>query len=244
MSKSIKKINQTIATFMLVSCALSGPSLAKINEDLLINKAESATPAVKIANNMPTMGSVNPTPMLLYGVPNDIPTVTPVVPPALLYGVPSNIPTVTPIVVPRELYAPPSNMPTVNPINPTKELYGVPVNPTKELYGVPVNPGLIQPLYAVPVNPSPIVQPAYAVPVTPGPIAQPLYAVPNNPTSAIPANTEAANQQIYNASSRNAEVNLGSPAPTGQSNRDKDARVPVNYVAPIIIPRYYIMDQK
>ena len=112
MSGDIKKINQTVATFMLTSLALSGIAFAGVNENLIAG-----------ATDIQSIGQNSSSPVEMYGVPVARPM------PHLLYGVPVARPVLQP------LYGVPTPPPAVvEPI--LQPLYGVPVKPDSN---APVN---------------------------------------------------------------------------------------------------------
>ena len=103
MSEKIKDLNKKVASFMLLSLALSSSAIAGINENLIADAA-SGISATSSSMSMP---------VALYGVPTVKPVqVTPQPMPVALYGVPVVQPTqaitpVNPQPMPMLLYAPP-----------------------------------------------------------------------------------------------------------------------------------------
>ncbi len=175
MENGIKDL-KTVASFMLVSLALSSSATAQVNGNMIADV---------------TAG---------FGSPGNVSVVSP------LYGVPVNPAPVTP-----------------TPVNP---LYGVPVNQT------PINITPVNPLYGVPSIPTS---------VTPTPVS-PLYGVPVNPTiqssniTTVSGDAIKAVRTNNNIPGKNLNTSqLEKLKQNAEVKRDKDARTPVGYVAPVII---------
>ena len=77
MSEEFRKLNNTIAKFMLASLAISGAAFAVVNENMI---ADAMSGIKTSAANVPVM--------VLYGVPS-APKANPKMPVRVLYGVPT-----------------------------------------------------------------------------------------------------------------------------------------------------------
>ena len=134
MQDNIKKLNHTIASFMLVSFALSAQAFANINNNLISNGPADMGGISEIQ-----AGGVS---RALYGVPSNPPVMA-------MYGVPS----MPPDPINHALYGVPSG-PEVVPV------YGVPSPHIVEpLYGVPpITRNVVQPENNLPVKPSEVIQ--------------------------------------------------------------------------------------
>jgi len=223
MSEKIKDLNKKVASFMLLSLALSSSAIAGINENLIADAA-SGISATSSSMSMP---------VALYGVPTVKPVqVTPQPMPVALYGVP--------VVQPTQAITP------VNPQPMPVALYGVPVvQPTQAI--TPVNP---QPmpvaLYGVPV-----VQPTQAItPVNPQPMPMLLYAPPivkteqvtKTPTPQV--SQEAIRPEAMPSKNSGVDINKLRTEQLKNTIRDTDSRIPAGYVAPVIMPGYYVIQEK
>ncbi len=118
------------------------------------------------------------------------------------------------------------------------EMYGVPV----EMYGVPVARPMPQLLYGVPVA-RPVLQPLYGVPTPPPAVVEPmpqlLYGVPVKPDSNAPVNiNNIPVMKPENIPVKNQELVINNQP---VKKRGSNSNTPVNYVAPVFIPAYYIM---
>lgn len=189
MSKEINDL-KTVASFMILSLAISGTAIAGVNENAIADATAGIT--------------TNATMNELYGIPRTTPSVDPN-PPAILYGIPQDNPVLKPVQPVNKLYGIPEDRPQINPVNPDI--------PPVFLYGIPQDRPQTKP-----------------------------NSLPKEANEAIIENNKDINN-VYKNNVKNANV-IDNTADKNKDAAKKDSHVPVNYVAPVIIPAMYIIEDK